>query len=78
MNGCTLRMRNLPFPSTLKIQYKNNDLTVLVFFLTLFNAQVLYRMQPGKDFAECFSVKTLLLPNRGYFGFSAATGQLAG
>ncbi|ELR23433.1 uncharacterized protein ACA1_070410 [Acanthamoeba castellanii str. Neff] len=64
LGGCTLHVRNLETPSTLRITYFNHRLTVEA------------SLEDGA-FTRCIDVNKIDLQPGHYFGFTAATGQLA-
>ncbi|XP_076241591.1 lectin, mannose binding protein ergic53 [Calliopsis andreniformis] len=66
--GCLRDFRNKPFATRAKIEYYQNTLTVLFHNGMTNNEQ---------DYEMCFRVENVVLPQRGYFGVSAATGGLA-
>ena len=67
--GCLRDFRNRPNPVKVKIQYVKNRLSVF------FNSGVV----PSDDgYDLCLEKENVFLPDRGYFGLSAATGGLAG
>ncbi|XP_053214591.1 protein ERGIC-53-like [Panonychus citri] len=68
MGGCLRDFRNKPFPVRAKIEYYKNVLTIL-FHSGNSNNEDEYEM--------CTRVENVFLPQRGYFGVSAATGGLA-
>eukprot|EP01106_Pelomyxa_sp_JSP_P009071 TRINITY_DN2486_c0_g1_i4.p1 TRINITY_DN2486_c0_g1~~TRINITY_DN2486_c0_g1_i4.p1 ORF type:complete len:425 (+),score=99.29 TRINITY_DN2486_c0_g1_i4:690-1964(+) len=65
LNGCTVKMRGLPMPSSLLVNYSNKSLTVS------------YRLTPNSEWKQCFTVPKITLKTGGFFGFSAGTGDLA-
>eukprot|EP01105_Mastigella_eilhardi_P006735 TRINITY_DN18298_c0_g1_i1.p1 TRINITY_DN18298_c0_g1~~TRINITY_DN18298_c0_g1_i1.p1 ORF type:complete len:420 (+),score=144.79 TRINITY_DN18298_c0_g1_i1:63-1262(+) len=65
LNGCTFRMRNGALPSSLKVTYLNKEL------------KVQSRLNPSAEWKQCFTIQNLVLSPGGFFGFSAATGDLA-
>eukprot|EP00727_Mastigamoeba_balamuthi_P011672 m51a1_g7127 putative C-tail anchored protein, Lectin domain (385) ;mRNA; f:183436-185483 len=65
LNGCTVRLRNLKAPTAFKVSYVDRQL------------RVLYSLQPGSAWTQCFAVDRITLPTGYYFGWSAATGDLA-
>jgi hypothetical protein len=65
LNGCTARIRNLQEVSSIKVSYVNREF------------RVLYRLNPGGAWTQCFTIDRITLPVGYYFGFSAATGELA-
>ncbi|XP_011301413.1 protein ERGIC-53 [Fopius arisanus] len=68
LTGCLRDFRNKPFPTRARIEYYKNKLTVL-FHNGMTNNDNNYEM--------CFRADNVHLPQRGYFGVSAATGGLA-
>jgi len=62
--GCTMHVRNLEKPSTLRITYFNKRLTV-------------EKSLEDSAFSRCIDINNIDLPPGSYFGFTAATGQLA-
>jgi len=68
LGGCLRDYRNKPHPVRAKIEYYKNTITLMVHN-GLTNSD--------KDFEMCARVENVHLPQRGYFGLSAATGGLA-
>jgi len=66
--GCLKDFRNKPFPTRARIEYFRNTLTVMFHNGMTNNDQ---------DYEMCLRAENVILPGRGYFGLSAATGGLA-
>ncbi|KAH3744082.1 vesicular integral-membrane protein VIP36 [Pelomyxa schiedti] len=65
VNGCTVHMRNLATPSIMLVTYQARTLSVK------------YKLYNLDEWQTCFTAPSIDLPTGGYFGFSAATGDLA-
>ncbi|KAH3731546.1 ERGIC-53 protein [Pelomyxa schiedti] len=65
LNGCTVKLRNQAMPSLLQITYLKKTLSVN------------YKLTANAEWKQCFTVEDLTLAPGGFFGFSAATGDLA-
>ena len=63
LNGCTARVRNTRDPVTVVVRYLDKKLTVK------------YRADAEEQ--TCFEIPRITLPKGYYFGFTAATGDLA-
>jgi len=68
LSGCLRDYRNKPFAVRAKIEYYMNTLTLLFH-----NGMT----DSDQDYEICFRAENVVLPTRGYFGLSAATGGLA-
>lgn len=66
--GCLKDFRNKPYPTRARIEYFRNTLTVM------FHSGM---TQNEQDYEMCLRAENVVLPNRGFFGLSAATGGLA-
>ena len=67
--GCLRDFRNRPHSVKAKILYYNGRLSLY------FNNGV---VSSDEGYELCTEAENVVLPNRGYFGLSAATGGLAG
>ncbi|KAH3760327.1 vesicular integral-membrane protein VIP36 [Pelomyxa schiedti] len=65
LDGCSVRMRNLPNPTTVIVQYQSKILTVG------------YKFQPGSFMTTCFRVNNIDLPATPYFGFTSSTEEFS-
>ena len=65
LNGCSARIRNTREPVLMNVRYLGQRLTVT------------YKLESAKEWSSCFEVPKITLPSGYYFGFSAATGDLA-
>lgn len=65
--GCQRDYRNKPYPVHARLQYLNNVLT-----LDISNG-----LTPQPQYETCLRVENVFLPQKGFFGVSAATGGLA-
>lgn len=63
LNGCTAKVRNTKNPVTVKIKYLDKKMTVS------------YKID--SDEKKCFEIPKISLPKGYFFGFTAATGDLA-
>ncbi|XP_030828281.1 protein ERGIC-53-like [Strongylocentrotus purpuratus] len=68
LGGCMRDFRNKPFPVRAKVEYYKNVLTV--YFHQGLSAN-------DHDYELCMRAENVYLPQKGYFGVSAATGGLA-
>jgi len=64
LDGCTMHIRNLANPSSVKITYREHRLKVSVGIENL-------------PYQQCIDLSNIVVPAGYYFGFSAATGDLA-
>lgn len=65
LNGCSAHIRNTREPVLMNVRYLDKRLTVT------------YKLESAKEWSTCFEVPKITLPTGYYFGFSAATGDLA-
>ena len=65
LNGCSAHIRNTREPVIMNVRYLDKRLTVT------------YKLESAKEWSTCFEVPKITLPTGYYFGFSAATGDLA-
>lgn len=65
LNGCSAHIRNTREPVLMNVRYQDKRLTVT------------YKLESAKEWTSCFEVPKITLPKGYYFGFSAATGDLA-
>ncbi|KAI6229001.1 ERGIC-53-like protein [Aphelenchoides fujianensis] len=67
LGGCQRDYRNKPYPTRARVQYLNNVLTV----------EISDGLTPQPRYEPCIRAENVFLPQKGYFGVSAATGGLA-